>query len=144
MSKITPTLLNDTLNLVALARETALARGRQAQADRLAPVVDGLRSLAAASTNSLTPRPPVTASGALAGEDFRALLAAAQAAPLNGAPSASPLHSLTRGHVAAAMAAGGMTEIEIARQLGVAREEVRIMIRLSQPHSLTPGPEAVA
>ena len=133
MTKITSTLLNDTLNVVALARETALARGRQEQAQRLTPVVDGLRSLAAAARD---PQPPVT--GPLAGADFRALLAAAQSAPLNGAhQSPSP----DRTQVAVAMAAGGMTEIDIARQLGVAREEVRLMLSLGRPRR--PGPEGI-
>lgn len=134
MTKITSTLLNDTLNVVALARETALARGRQEQAERLTPVVDGLRTLATAARD---PQPATPVTGSLAGADFRALLAAAQSAPLNGArQSPSP----DRTQVAVAMAAGGMTEIDIARQLGVAREEVRLMLSLGRPRR--PGPEA--
>jgi hypothetical protein len=124
MSKITPTLLNDTLNVVALARETALARGRQQQADRLAPVVDGLRSLAVASRDPQPAAPPV---GPLAGEDFKALLAAAQIPRADGLGQSAPLD---RGHIAVSMAAGGMSEIEIARQLGIGREEVRLMLNL--------------
>jgi hypothetical protein len=127
MSGLTPILLNDTLNVVALARETALARGLQDQADRLSPVVDGLRTVAVAARDS---RPALAPSGPLAGDDFRALLEAAQA------PRAEPADdstSLDRSHVAVAMAAGGMNEIEIARQLGVARDEVRLMISLNRP-----------
>lgn len=43
MTKITSGLLNDTLNLIQLARETALRSGRQAQASRFAPVEQNLQ-----------------------------------------------------------------------------------------------------
>lgn len=119
MSKVTSSLLHDTLNVIALARETALARGGQAQAERLAPVVDGLRDVAAARQTQLA-----AATGLLAQADFQALLATAQAAPLNAGPSAG----LEKSQVAAAMSAGGMAEVDIARQLGVTREEVRLLL----------------
>jgi hypothetical protein len=92
-------------------------------------VVEGLRQAAttAAQTQrgAATPGLPPAAIGPLAQGDFQALLAAAQAAPLGltGAASAGE-----RGSIAAAMAAGGMAEVDIARQLGVTREEVRLMI----------------
>ena len=137
MSEIAPRLLNDTLNLVMLAREAALAEGRQSQAKRLSPVVDGLRSLAggaapaqpAAVTPSATTTPasnvPPASLGPLANPEFRSLLAAAQSAPL---ASHSASSAMDRGLVASAMSAGGTPEVDIARQLGVSREEVRLML----------------
>lgn len=130
MSKISPDLLTDTLNLVALARETALARGGQAQADRLTPVVDSLRELASAKTASPVARDSrnAPASGALAEDDFQALLAATQSAPVAGAAASG---ALDRSQVALAMAAGGMAEVDTARYLGATREEVRLMLASS-------------
>ena len=137
MPEIAPRLLNDTLNLVTLAREAALAQGRQTQATRLSPVVDGLRSLASGATPAAWPTtaasgatPAATSHGAtpvgpLASPGFRTLLAAAQSAPLTGSTASS---AVDRGLVASAMSAGGMPEVDIARQLGVSREEVRLML----------------
>ena len=156
MSKISSSLLTDTLNVVALARETALARGVKDQADRLTPVVDGLRTVATAarraqpaarpaevaSAAAATPAPanktvaaaapaeaaaPVQPAGVLAQGDFQAMLAAAQKAPLS-APAAASGAAQDRGQVVAAMAAGGMGEVDIARQLGASREEIRLML----------------
>lgn len=131
MSTITASLLNDTLNVIALARETALARGGQAQADRLTPVVEGLRSAATAArqpkpADSAAASAAVQPTGTLAQADFQSLLAAAQKAPLTSAPAASSTQD--RAQVAAAMSAGGMGEVDIARQLGISREEVRLML----------------
>jgi hypothetical protein len=138
MSEIAPRLLNDTLNLVMLAREAALAEGRQSQARRLSPVVDGLRSLASGATPgqpaaATQPASQVAGAGAvgavtlgpLANPEFSSLLAAAQSAPLGGSSASS---AVDRGLVASAMSAGGMPEVDIARQLGVSREEVRLML----------------
>jgi hypothetical protein len=144
MSNITSSLLTDTLNVIALARETALARGVKDQADRLTPVVDGLRTVAAAArqsqpaarpakvaaqtTSAATPSASAATAltGLLAQEDFKSLLAAAQKAPLNAPAAASPAQD--PGQVVSAMAAGGMGEMDIARQLGVSREEIRLML----------------
>lgn len=128
MSDMAPRLLTDTLNLIALARETALARGRPADAERLDPMVTGLRNLVVNTRNGVPPEPvPNPASGLLAGSDFQALLAAVQAGPRPGLTDATA-SALDRGQVASAMAAGGMAEVDIARQLGVTREEVRLML----------------
>lgn len=127
MSSITPRLLSDTLNLITLARETALARGQETQAARLTTVVDGLRQVtrtATAPAQTSDDRPPA-ALGALGQSDFQALLAATQGTRLNTAGASA---AGERGVVAAAMAAGGMAEVDIARQLGITREEVRLMV----------------
>ena len=119
MTRISASLLTDTLNVITLARETALAKGGQAQAERLTPVVDGLRTLAT------TPAPmPAAASGSPA------------------TPVRTPTDAVTdRGAVITAMAAGGMGEVDIARQLGMTREEVRLMLatRDAVPHKGIPS-----
>ena len=138
MTKITASLLNDTLNVIALARETALAQGGRDQAARLTPVVNGLRTVATAARQPqvAAPAAPAKPAGLLAQDDFKTLLSAAQKAPLNTTPAAS---AQDRSQVAAAMAAGGMGELDIARQLGVTREEVRLM----QSTYSSPSPASV-
>ena len=122
MTRISSALLNDTLNMVALAREAARARGGQEQADRLSPMEDGLRELVSSQNSSL--REPV---GALAQDDFKTLLAAVQREPVQGEQLQGDRHQ-----VAAAMAAGGMNEVDIARHLGISQESVRVILNLSQ------------
>ncbi len=124
MSQVTASLLNNTLNVIALARETALARGGKDQADRLTPLVDGLRQVATAARQPQPAASPAAEpAGTLAQDDFKTLLAVAQKAPLS-----APAAGQDRSQVAAAMAAGGMGEVDIARQLGLTREEVRLMV----------------
>lgn len=130
MTKITSDLLNDTLNLMALARETARVKGSEAQADRLTSVVEGLRDVLTAARSSLSEAPP---SGILAQEDFKTLLGVVQSEPVS-----SPKDSSTqaRSQIVVAMAEGGMTEVDIARQLGLAREEVRLMLSINSKHKM--------
>jgi hypothetical protein len=128
MTKILPNMLNDTLNLVALARETALARGDQARAEKLAPLVDDLRHLVA-GVQQPGPSSPAQFTGPLAQDDFQTLLRAAQSVEPSPKGVAAPLE---RNQVAAAMAAGGMPDVDIARQLGITREEVRMLLSLNQ------------
>jgi hypothetical protein len=123
MSRITPDLLTDTLNVITLARETALARGGQAQAERLTPVVEQLRDIAARDVKSAAP------AGVLGQDEFQTLLAAAQAAP---APGAQAAPAVERSQVASAMSAGGMGEVDIARHLGLTREEVRLLLAMDE------------
>lgn len=137
MSRITPDLLHDTLNVITLAREAALARGGRAQAERLTPVVDQLRGIAAGDSQPAAPSQP---SGLLAQADFQALLAAAQTAPLAG--GAAPATTVERGQVASAMSAGGMGEVDIARQLGLTREEVRMLLAMEEANQPGARPSA--
>jgi hypothetical protein len=153
MTKIASDLLNDTLSLVQLARETALQRGNQAQAERLAPVADNLRSLvhtarrpggepaSAVSTAKVASAPAGAASadaarpnptaGVMGQSDFQTLLQTVQAAqPLRSAPAAGVSD---RNQVVQSMASAGMADAEIARQMGMTRDEVRLIQRLSAP-----------
>ncbi len=126
MSKISPDLLNDTLSLIQIARETALAKGSQDQAERLKPVVDGLRSAVQTSQgqNKLQP-----VSRIVAQDDFQALLAATQNSPEK---TGSGMPALERNRIVTAMQGGGMSDAEIARQVGMTREEVRMILSLNQ------------
>lgn len=133
MSRISPTLLNDTYTLVALARQAALERGMQNQAEQLAPVEKQLRTLASDARESL---PPVSGPSVGGQTDFQALLNAARKPAEGEAAQAASAVSNTfnqdRNQIVTAMASGGMPDVEIARQLGVSREEVRLVLSLNR------------
>jgi hypothetical protein len=111
-------------------------------------VVDGLRTVANAARQAQPAARPAEAAaraaspagaaqavrpeptGVLAQGDFQTLLASAQKTPLD--PAAAGTSAQDRSQVAAAMAAGGMGEVDIARHLGASREEIRLM--LSNPN----------
>jgi hypothetical protein len=121
---IIPGLLNDTLSLVQLARETAMAQGKNAQAQKLTPVVDDLKSLVKTSQENLAPVQP---GGMMVQSDFKTLLQAAN--NHNGAQRVMPSQNIVeRNQMVVAMAAGNMQDIDIARQMGMTREEVRLIL----------------
>jgi hypothetical protein len=124
---ISPSLLNDTLQLVQLAREVALSKGAQEKADRLSPVVKDLRSLVSLSQE---PKSGAAPTGILAQSDFKSLLQAAQ-------KQSSPNSQTGQGageksQMVMAMAEGNMSELEIARNLGMTRDEVRLVLSISK------------
>lgn len=137
MAPISPDLLNDTLSLISLAREAALAKGNQAQADRFAPVAKELHSLvnetrtgSTATAHAAPPKPaappPSAPTGVMAESGFQALLAAS-----HKNQTANPLSAaLERNQMVAAMGAGGMSDLDIARQMGMTREEVRVVLSI--------------
>ncbi len=122
MTRISGNLLNDTLHLVALAREAALAQGSAGQAQRLEPIEKELRALVTAEQD---PERPVAPSGTLAQADFQVLLDATRRGPQAPDPAGD---QADRAQVAAAMAAGGMSQVDIARHLGITRQEVRLIL----------------
>ena len=126
MPKITPDLLNDTLNLIQLARETALAKGNKDQAERLAPLADNLRDLVKTSRQqkSLLPQ-----SEMMNQSDFKTILSAVQSLPPSASKSTS---ALERQQVVASMSEAGMSEIDIARHLGITREEVHLVLNVNK------------
>jgi hypothetical protein len=131
VSKISPTLLNDTLNLVQLARETALAQGKDAQAQRLSPVVKDLRSAVNTSREPQGRTQQTSApSGMMAQSDFKTLLEAAKKTPSPAKPAQS-VNSVERNQMVTAMSAGNMSDVDIARQLGMTREEVHMVLSVS-------------
>lgn len=135
MSKISPLLLDDTLHLIQLARETALAAGKDNQAERLSPVIDQLRGLVTSShapVSSPAPAAPKTAA------EFRQVLQSTQAAA--GFSSAtSVVTSMERNKMITAMASADIPDADIARQLGITREEVRLVLSVQQSNRAVTG-----
>lgn len=128
MNRITPDLLTNTLNLIQLARETAAAKGNTDQADRLAPVADNLRELVA-NENRAAEAP--AAPGSVTGQsDFQFMLQAARSRTVSPASSAGS--QLERTQVVGAMASAGMNQMDIARQLGMTHDEVRLILDVAQ------------
>jgi len=124
MNTIGPNLLSDTLNLVQLARETARQKGSQNQADKLSPVVDQLRTL----VNNERESKPAKPTGVMAGSDFQTLLSVSQKKSTSSTNSVS---SQERNQMVNALSAGGMSDIDVAKQLGMTRDEVRMILNLS-------------
>lgn len=128
MNTISSTLLNDTLQLMQLARETARVQGSTQQAAKLEPVVSNLREIV---STSMEPRAGAAPdAGILGQDDFRTLLSAA-ARPAR-ADGVRPAPSPEKYQVVSAMSEGGMNDTDIARHLGLTRDEVRMVLSLSQ------------
>ena len=130
MLKVTPNLLNDTLQVVQLAREVALAKGQKAQAERFSPVAKDLRTLVAQSQE---PKGSTAPGGILGQTDFKTLLKVAQGQ--NGQASTTGQTAMEKSQMVLAMANGNMSEVDIARQLGVTRDEVRLMLSYTKGSS---------
>jgi len=130
MNSIPKVSLEDTLYLIQMMRETAFSQGHQAQASRLTPIESEMRGLV---SNSRQAQPlPAPASGILGQSDFKKLLEVTQSRsqPAQGVPSASA--ALERNRMVQAMASANMSEIDIARQFGLTREEVQLVLN-AQP-----------
>jgi hypothetical protein len=150
MSKISPVLLDDTYQLMQLARETALAQGKQNQANRLSPVIDDLRTLVntpkpAAAASASKPAAASSAqaassgisplSGVMAQSDFRTLLEATKkgsTAAQTQTATQNVSSVLERNQMVVAMSSANMSDIDVARQLGMSRDEVRLILNLNQ------------
>jgi DNA-binding NtrC family response regulator len=116
------------LNIVQLARETALERGRQAQAERLSPVVTNLQNVVKSSRQVESGSTPT---GILAQEGFDKLLEAAKNSTAGQRVNTS-LPLAERNQVIHAMSSSQMSDSDIARYLGMSREEVRMVISVGQ------------
>jgi hypothetical protein len=142
MSIITDNLLSDTLTLVQLAKETAQIRGQTRQADLLTPVADNLQSLVTSSnqtkaTGAASSSPKIEPnSGLLAQGDFKTLLSVVQKnenASTNQINNIFSSPSNDRNHIISAMAEGGMSVLDISRQMGMTRDEVQMFISMTNP-----------
>lgn len=132
MNRITPDLLTNTLNLIQLARETAAARGNAEQAERLAPVADNLRELVTSEQRSASDAPAPT--GGVTGQaDFQFLMNASRARPAS--PASPAAAHMERTQVVSAMASAGMNLMDIARQMGMTHDEVRLILDVTQKSS---------
>ncbi len=132
MTNSIPGLLSDTLNLVSLARETALVMGKNDKAEKLTPVVEELRSAVSTAKNPSTmPQEPT---GVMAQSDFRTLLDLAQKTPPN--ERSIPSYDISeRNKIVKAMAESNMPDVDIARQLGMTRDEVRLVLNIGKASS---------
>jgi hypothetical protein len=126
VDKMSASLLSDTLNLVQLARETARVRGNQGKAEKLGPVVEQLQTLVKDGPVIKAPQSP----GILGQSDFQALLSVGASKNTNATNLGSRANDERR-QVVTAMADGGMNEIDIARQMGMTRDEVQLVLNLA-------------
>lgn len=135
MSSIPQVSLEDTYTLMQLVRETALAKGRTDQADQLTPVVNEMRSVvSSARTTSSVP----ASTGVLGQADFKQLLEISQD-KVNAAEASQNSVSITeRNRLVKAMASAEMSSLDIARQMGMSREEVDMVVN-SSPKTIYPS-----
>ncbi|GEM_PF-419713 len=158
VNRLPSDLLSDTLNIVQLARQAALARGNQDRAGKLSSVADGLHKVASEATSTTSTlangqQTSTSSSATLTQEGFQTLLAAVQnnttPSPQSqrkpaDASAAKGMDTLQygvneRNNLVSAMAAGTMSEIEIARQLGITRDEVRAILSLNRLNTPSSG-----
>jgi len=129
MSNISKVSLEDSLYVLQLARETALAQNRQAQAKRMGPLVEEMRGLVANPPQSTT-TPPST--GVMGQTDFKTLLNISQAKVNQTQAVDSTSSVLERNRLIGAMSEANMSDVDIARQFSMSREEVQLVISFQQ------------
>lgn len=129
MNEITNVSLVDTLNVIQLARETALSKGSMEQARRFTPIVDEIQNLVAQS------KKPNSEQGIYAGvlgqEDFRHMLYVAQNNPAEQTTVRSN-NIAERNLMIQSMAGSDMTALEIARQMEMTLEEVNLVMSINE------------
>ena len=122
--------LEDSLYVLQLARETALAQNRHAQAKRMMPVVEEMRGLV---TSGYQPAQTVSPSAGVMGQpDFKALLNVANSRTSQVPATDSTASVMERNRLIGAMSGANMTEIDIARQFSMSREEVNLILSTQQ------------
>jgi hypothetical protein len=129
MSNIPKVSLEDSLYVLQLARETALAQNRQAQAKRMMPVVEEIRGLVAGGGQPQTASP---SSGLMGQSDFKTLLQVTQARVNQPGAVDSTAAILERNRMVGAMASAKMSDVDIARQFSMTREEVQLVLNVQQ------------
>ena len=129
MTNISRISLVDSLYVLQLARETALAQNRQTQANRMGPLVEQMRGLVANPPQTTTP--PST--GEMGQTDFKTLLGISQA-KASQTPSIveSTSSALERNRLIGAMSEANMSDVDIARQFSMSREEVQLVLSFQQ------------
>jgi hypothetical protein len=129
MSNIPRVSLEDSLYVLQLARETALVQNRQAQAKRMMPVVEEMRTLVANAPGS-TSTPPST--GVMGQADFKTLLNVSQARANQPQNVDSTASVMERNRLIGAMSEANMSDVDIARQFSMTREEVQLVLNVQQ------------
>jgi hypothetical protein len=125
MSSIPKISLEDSLYVLQLARETALAKNRQSQARRMGPLVEQMHGLVANQPQATT-TPPST--GVMGQTDFRTLLNISQAKVNQPQAVDSTSSALERNRLIGAMSEANMSDVDIARQFSMSREEVQLVL----------------
>lgn len=129
MTNISRVSLEDSLYVLQLARETALAQNRQTQASRMGPLVEQMRGLVASPPHTTTP--PST--GVMGQTDFKTLLDISQAkAGQTQNIVESTSSALERNRLIGAMSEANMSDVDIARQFSMSREEVQLVLSFQQ------------
>lgn len=131
MIGINTNLLSDTLNVVQIAQETALRKGNEVQANKMQPVVEKLRSILTQERSAA----PIEPSSEMKESSFRTLMSLNKQKQDGKISSNLPVEEKHK--IVSALASGGMSETDIAKQLGVARDEVRMIVNLSEMNSTT-------
>ncbi|MCX6078668.1 MAG: hypothetical protein NTW32_03960 [Chloroflexi bacterium] len=129
MSSIPKVSLEDSLYVLQLARETALAQNRQSQAKRMMPVVDEIRGLVASTAQPQTIAP---SAGLMGQSDFKTLLQVTQARVNQPDSIDSTSAVLERNRLIGAMSSAKMSDVDIARQFSMTREEVQLVLNVQQ------------
>ncbi|MBP6177771.1 MAG: hypothetical protein KA473_03860 [Anaerolineales bacterium] len=125
MNNIPKVSLEDSLYVLQLARETALAQNRQTQAKRMTPLVEEMRGLVANPPQTTTP--PST--GVMGQSDFKTLLNISQEKVGQQNQSTDSITSvLERNRLIGAMSEANMSDVDIARQFSMSREEVQLVL----------------
>ncbi len=128
MTNISRVSLEDSLYVLQLARETALAQNRQTQAKRMGPLVEEMRGLVANPPQTTTP--PST--GVMGQTDFKTLLNISQEKSTQSQSVDSVSSVLERNRLIGAMAEANMSDVDIARQFSMSREEVQLVLSFQQ------------
>ena len=128
MTNISRVSLEDSLYVLQLARETALAQNRQTQAKRMGPLVEEMRGLVANPPQTTTP--PST--GVMGQTDFKTLLNISQEKATQTQSVDSISSVLERNRLIGAMSEANMSDVDIARQFSMSREEVQLVLSFQQ------------
>jgi hypothetical protein len=128
MTSIPRVSLEDSLYVLQLARETALSQNRQTQAKRMTPLVEEMRGLVANPPQTMTP--PST--GVMGQTDFKTLLNISQEKASQGQSTDSISSVLERNRLIGAMSEANMSDVDIARQFSMSREEVQLVLSFQQ------------
>jgi hypothetical protein len=121
--------LEDSLYVLQLAREAALAKNRQAQANRMNPVVEEMRGLVVTAYQSQSSAP---STGVMGQSDFKALLDVARSRTDQPALVNSASSAMERNRLIGAMSEANMSDVDIARQFSMSREEVQLILSAQQ------------
>ena len=129
MSNIPKVSLEDSLYVLQLARETALAQNRQAQAKRMMPLVDEMQSLV---SNPPQPSAIPPSTGVMGQSDFKTLLTVTQSRVNQTATVDSTAAIMDRNRLIGAMSEANMSDVDIARQFSITRDEVQLVLNIQQ------------